>query len=366
MKFLDEFRNGEHARIILGNMARLADGKKLKFMEFCGGHTICLLKYGIPDLLPEGIEMVTGPGCPVCVTSYTEIDNAIELAQNPNIIMTSFGDMIRVPGSEISLADAKALGADIRIVYSPNDAVHIAKVNPDKKVVFFAVGFETTVPVTAVAMKIAERENVNNFYILSAHKTIPAILGALLAGEVHLDGFICPGHVTAITGISMYDILIKAGKPCVVTGFEPLDMLQAIYQLVKQIAEGRADIEIEYTRAVKPEGNTHALKLMGELFEPVDAYWRGIGLVPGSGLRPKGAFARFDAMSEFGIKPVTGEKEKTGCICGQILRGGKKPTDCPLFRKTCTPETPVGACMVSDEGSCSVYYRFGRSSFRIK
>jgi len=360
MKYMTEFRDGRIAEKISAALA-VESKKNIRIMEFCGGHTISLLKYGIPDLLPESIEMVSGPGCPVCVTSKAEIDAAIELAWRPDVMLASFGDMIRVPGTKESLRSAKAEGADVRVVYSPDDAVRLAQENREKKVVFFAVGFETTAPVTASSVKLAESLNLDNYFLLSAHKTTPAILAALLAEEINLDGFVCPGHVTAITGTEMYRILTDAGKPCVVSGFEPLDIISSILAIVRQINRGAAETEIEYSRIVVPEGNVHARRIMEDVFRPADAVWRGLGVVPASGFKPGGAYRRFNACEEFGIEIDMDEKETKGCICDSILRGLKKPPDCKLFKTACTPEEPVGACMVSDEGTCSVYYRFHRA-----
>jgi hydrogenase expression/formation protein HypD len=357
MKYISEFRDGDLASSI-ADAIKKESRTRTRIMEFCGGHTISLLKYGIPDILPDTIEMTAGPGCPVCVTSKSEIDAAIELSGKSDVIVASFGDMIRVPGTDGSLREAKAQGCDIRVVYSPDDAVKIARQNRNKKVVFFAVGFETTAPVTAASIKFAESTGVDNYFVLSAHKTTPGILDALLADEVRVDAFVCPGHVTAITGTAIYKVLTDAGKPCVVSGFEPLDIIISILMIVRQANNGVAKTEIEYKRVAKKEGNETAQRIMREVFSPVDAVWRGIGAIPGSGLKPDGEYERFDACREFRLKIKTEDSETKGCICDRILRGLAKPTDCKLFRTVCTPEDPVGACMVSDEGSCSVYYRF--------
>lgn len=361
MDFIEEFRDGRYAKVLVEKIKQISN-QSLRFMEFCGGHTAAMLKYGIKELLPPNIVMLAGPGCPVCVTSSAEIDYAIELSQKPEIILVSFGDMLRVRGSHTSLSEQKSLGADVRVVYSPDDALIIAVDNPDRTVIFFAVGFETTAPATAAALRLAEKNSVENFYIYSAHKTTPGILKVLADGDMKVDGFVCPGHVTTITGIPIYDTLINAGKPCVVSGFEPLDILQSIYLLVKQIDEGRAEVDIQYNRVVKPTGNRVAQSLINEVFESVDAYWRGIGTVPETGLKPKGDFSRFDATEEYGFDGILSEKEneEKDCICGSILRGLKTPSECPLFRKTCHPENPIGACMVSEEGTCSIYFRFGQ------
>ncbi len=363
MKYMTEFRDGDAAKAIAAEMEKDAAAlpkPPARIMEFCGGHTISLLKYGIPDILPPQIEMLSGPGCPVCVTSKAEIDAAVKLLENDGVIVASFGDMIRVPGSGPSLRECMALGGDVRVVYSPDDAVKTAVENPDKKVVFFGVGFETTAPVTASAIKYARAKGVENFFVISAHKTTPGILGALMDGQLKLDGFVCPGHVTAITGTAVYKPLTDAGKPCVVSGFEPLDIVSSIHRIVKQLIEGRAETEIQYARVARPEGNVTAQKLMREIFEPVDAVWRGIGVVPGTGLKPRGEYRRYDALTEFGLEISLDDSVTKGCICGEILHGLKKPTDCKLFKTACDPENPVGACMVSDEGTCSIYYRFGK------
>ncbi len=360
MKYLSEFRDGALAKKVAD--AIHAESKTpLRIMEFCGGHTITLVKYGIPQMLPKNIEMISGPGCPVCVTTKKEIDAAIEIARRPDAVLASFGDMIRVPGTRESLQQAKSKGANVAVVYSPDDAVKLALEQPAKKVVFFAVGFETTAPVTAAAISYARAAKAKNFFIYSAHKTTPAILAALLDGEVRLDAFVCPGHVTTITGADIYKPLTEAGKPCVVSGFEPVDILRSVLMIVRQANRGVAETEIEYTRVATWAGNAFAQKLLADIFEPCDAVWRGIGPVPMSGLTCKGDYARYNAASEFGISFDGDEKETPGCICGSILRGMSKPADCKLFRKACNPENPIGACMVSDEGTCSVYYRFGGS-----
>jgi hydrogenase expression/formation protein HypD len=361
MKYMAEFRDPELAKKLQRALAfeTRATRAPIRIMEFCGGHTISLLKYGIPDLLPDMIEMVSGPGCPVCVTSKGEIDSAIKLAKREEVILTSFGDMIRVPGTTKSLRDAKAEGLDIRVVYSPNDAVKIAQDNPGRKVVFFAVGFETTAPVTAASVKLAEAKGVKNYFVIGAHKTTPGVLSALLAEEVKIDAFVCPGHVTTITGTDVYRILTDAGRPCVVSGFEPLDIMTSILMIVKQVNRDVAETEIEYSRVATHEGNRHAQSMMNEVFAPVDALWRGLGTIPLSGLKTHGAYERFDACKEFDMEITLDDSETKGCICGKVLRGLNKPNDCKLFKTACTPDNPVGACMVSDEGTCSIYYRFG-------
>jgi len=358
VKYLTEFRDGKLAKII-GDQISAESRKKLRIMEFCGGHTITLIKYGIPEMLPPEIEMLSGPGCPVCVTSKGEIDAAIGLAHKDGVTLVSFGDMLRVPGTKTSLLGAKSNGADVRVVYSPDDAVKLAMENGDRKVVFFAVGFETTSPVTAAAVKFAEAEGVKNFFVLSAHKLTPPVLSALLADEVMIDAFVCPGHVTTITGTGVYKPLTDLGKPCVVSGFEPLDILSSVLRIVRQANRGVAETEIEYSRVASAEGNTTAREIMNDVFQPRDAVWRGLGALKGGGLKVGEKYARFDAEKFFDIRAEGDEKETPGCICDKVLRGLKKPTDCKLFGKVCAPESPVGACMVSDEGTCSVYHRFG-------
>lgn len=358
MKYITEYRDGALALKALDAIHRESKAK-LRIMEFCGGHTITLVKYGIPSMLPANIEMVSGPGCPVCVTTKAEIDAAIDIARRPDSVLATFGDMVRVPGTERSLQQAQSAGANVHVAYSPDDAVKLAAERRDRKVVFFAVGFETTAPVTAAAMRYSRELGLDNFFIYSAHKTTPAILAALLDGEVRLDAFVCPGHVTTITGAGIYKPLTDAGKPCVVSGFEPLDILNSVLMIVRQVNRGVAETGMEYSRVASVEGNRRAQALLGEVFEPCDAVWRGIGPVKGSGLKCKGDFERMDAARRFGLSPVLDEKETPGCICGSILRGVSKPTDCKLFKKACDPENPVGACMVSDEGTCSIHYRFG-------
>ena len=357
MRYLTEFRDGKIARGVCAQIAA-ESRKKIRIMEFCGGHTITLVKYGIPEMLPHNIEMLSGPGCPVCVTSKAEIDAAISLAGREGVTLVSFGDMLRVPGSRMSLMGAKAEGADVRVVYSPDDAVKIALENKDKKIVFFAVGFETTAPVTAAAVKYAESRGAGNFFLLSAHKLTPPVLAALLADEVFIDAFVCPGHVTTVTGTDVYKPLTDAGKPCVVSGFEPLDILSSILRIVRQVNRGVALTEIEYSRVASPGGNRRAREVMNDVFAPRDAVWRGLGTLKGGGLRVSDKYRKFDAERVFDVRAEADDKETPGCICDKVLRGLKKPPECKLFGKACVPESPVGACMVSDEGTCSVYHRY--------
>lgn len=329
-------------------------------MEFCGGHTVTIFKHGIRQLLPPTIEMLSGPGCPVCVTANADLDKAIALAGLPDVIITTFGDMLKVPGSYSSLQQAKAEGGDIRIVYSAQDALNIARGNPSKFVVFIGVGFETTAPTIAASILEAEREGIGNYYVLPLHKLCPPVMKALLdSGEVRLDGIVCPGHVSAIIGSRPYNFIpSEYGVACVISGFEPLDVLLCVDMLVAQIESGQPRVEIAYRRGVRAEGNRKALEVMDTVFEPCEANWRGIGAIPQSGLALRKQYHHFDAESAFqlDLKPP---REPKGCLCGDILRGVKTPLDCKLFRSVCNPERPIGPCMVSSEGSCSTYYQYG-------
>ena len=331
-------------------------------MEFCGSHTVTIFRYGIRQILPSNIEMVSGPGCPVCVTPNSDLDKAIALSQIPDVILTTFGDMLKVPGSRSSLQEVKADGADIRMVYSTLDALNIAKDNPAKSTVFLGIGFETTAPTIAASILQAEERGIRNYYVLPLHKLCPPVIRAILdSGEVKLGGLICPGHVSAIIGSHPWEFIAQDyGIPCVVSGFEPLDILQSVDMLVAQLENGDSKVEIAYRRGVRPEGNQQALKLMEQVFEPCPAQWRGIGEVPNSGLKLRKKYQHFDAELALNIDPGPTYEPK-GCICGDILRGVKTPLDCQLFDQACTPEYPVGPCMVSSEGTCSAYYLYGGS-----
>ncbi len=361
MKYIDEFRRPELVKKLLDRIHSRSK-KPIRLMEFCGGHTVSIFKYGIRQLLPGNIEMLSGPGCPVCVTSNSDLDKAIALAKLPDVIITSFGDMIRVPGSYSSLQVAKAEGADVRVVYSMIDAIAIAKDNPDKTVIFIGIGFETTTPTVAAGILQAEQENLRNFFVLSLGKTTPPIMKAILElGEVRLDGIVCPGHVSAVTGAEPYRFLAEDYHiACSISGFEPVDILLCISMLVEQIENEDYKVEIAYTRGVKPQGNPHAVTMMNRVFESTAADWRGIGIVPDSGLKLRAGYERFDALLNFPVNPGP-PREHKGCICGNILRGINTPLDCKLFRTVCTPEHPVGPCMVSSEGSCSTYYLYGET-----
>lgn len=359
MKFVDEFRDAALAKRLIEHIHRHSR-QRVRLMEFCGGHTVSILKNGIRQLLPPNIEMLSGPGCPVCVTAVPDLDTAMALAFQPDVIMTSFGDMLRVPGSRSSLQQAKAEGADVRIVYSVLDALDIARRNTERKVVFVGIGFETTAPTVASGLLQAEAEDLRNFYVLCLSKTCPPIMKAILdLGEVRINGIICPGHVSAIIGARPYEFLAKDyGIACVVSGFEPLDILQTVSMLVDQIERQEYSVEIAYRRGVRAEGNQAALGIMEQVFDPAEANWRGIGVVPGSGLKLKKRFERYDAGANFDLS-VPPADEPRGCLCGSILRGVATPSDCRLFRSVCTPERPVGPCMVSSEGACAAYYQYG-------
>ena len=340
MKFVDEFRDPELAKKLIEHIHR-SSRQPIRLMEFCGGHTVSILKHGIRQLLPENIEMLSGPGCPVCVTSTIELDKAMALSKLPDVTVTTFGDMIRVPGSHSTLQIAKAEGADVRVVYSVQDALAIARDNRGKRVVFVGIGFETTAPTVAAAVIQAESEDIHNFFVLCLHKVCPPIMKAILdLGEVRLNGIICPGHVSAIIGSKPYEFIAREyGIACVVSGFEPLDILQTVDMLASQVERKEYSVEIAYRRGVKPEGNPQALRLMERVFETGEATWRGIGPVPLSGLRINDHYKAFDAEANFDIE-VSPAEEPKGCLCGSILRGVSTPADCTLFRRSCTPEHP--------------------------
>ncbi len=359
MKFVDEFRDKAIAERIVKKIERF-DSLKVNLMEVCGTHTMVIFKQGLKGMLPKNVNLLSGPGCPVCVTSQEDIDKAIELAKDRNVIIATFGDMVRVPGTNSSLEKERGNGADVRIIYSPSEALRIARENPAKKVVFLAIGFETTSPLIAASLLDVQKEKIGNFYIFSSHKLIPPAMEALLESkEVRIDGFICPGHVSVTIGSNAYKFIAqKYNVPCVIGGFEPLDVLQSIYVLLKQIKEKRTKVEIEYFRAVHPQGNRIAQELISEVFEVTDVRWRGLGIIPKSGLRLKREFSEFDAEREFRPK-VKKSKENPDCACGEVLRGVKKPTQCKLYKKVCNPEEPYGPCMVSSEGTCAAYYKYG-------
>ncbi len=359
MRFITEFRSSKLAAGLLSQI-RLRSRIPARLMEFCGGHTVAIFKHGIRQMLPSTLEMVSGPGCPVCVTANADIDRAIALSQVPGVIITTFGDMLKIPGSRSSLQESKAGGADVRMVYSTMDAVKIASENTDKSIVFLGIGFETTAPTVAASVIQAKERGIDNYYILSLNKLCPPVIRAILdSGEVRLNGLVCPGHVSAIIGSYPWEVIAREYRiPCVISGFEPVDILQCVSMLVDQIEQGEAKVEIAYRRGVRPEGNPEAIRLMEKVFEPAPARWRGMGELPASGLKLRKEYRQFDAELAFAIATEPAQ-EPVGCICGEILRGTKVPRDCPLFAGICTPEHPVGPCMVSSEGSCSAYYLYG-------
>jgi len=359
LKFISEFRRSELAEGLISQIHRQSK-TPARLMEFCGGHTVTIFRYGIRQVLPRTIDMVSGPGCPICVTANADLDKAIALSQIPGVIIATFGDMLKVPGSRSSLQKVKANGADVRTVYSTMDALKIAEADSSNSVVFLGIGFETTAPTIAASILQAQEKGLRNYYVLSLHKLCPPVIQAILdSGEVKLDGLICPGHVSAIIGSHPWEFIARDyGIPCVVSGFEPLDILQCVDMLVAQIENGESTVEIAYRRGVRPEGNQQALKLMEQVFEPCPARWRGMGEVPDSGLKLRQEYQRFDAELAFDIA-LSPAYEPAGCICGDILRGVKTPLDCQLFGKACTPQYPVGPCMVSSEGACSAYYLYG-------
>ena len=359
LKYIDEFRDKSLIRRLIDEIAQHSD-RNYRFMEVCGGHTMAIQRYGIPTLLPENISLLSGPGCPVCVTSKGFVDQAIAYSRMEGVTVTSYGDLLRVPGSSSSLEKERAEGQDIRIVYSLLDALHIAKQNPNKQVVFLGIGFETTAPATAVGIVEAERQDISNFQVLSAHKLMPPAMEAIVEEGVQLDGYLCPGHVSTITGKSIYEhIPENYGLGCVIAGFEPTDILQSILMLIRQIDSQHPGVEIQYRRAVKPEGNVKAKSFMDEVFIERDDHWRGLGKIKDSGLGIREAYADFDAANKMPVE-VPEVKEDNGCICGEILKGLKNPLDCGLFGASCTPIDPIGACMVSSEGACQAYYKYKR------
>ncbi|MDJ0448764.1 hydrogenase formation protein HypD [Methylocystis sp. JR02] len=366
MKYVDEFRDGDLARGLARSLATLArDDRDYRFMEFCGGHTHAISRYGLEDLLPPNIRMIHGPGCPVCVLPVGRIDAAIALARDPKVTLCTYADLMRVPASGgMSLIKAKAAGADIRMVYSTLDAIRIAEAEPSREVVFFAIGFETTTPPTALAIRLAAQKKLSNFSVFCNHVLTPAAMRAILAGEgegVEIDGFVGPSHVSAVIGVRPYQFAAQQfNKPIVIAGFEPLDVMQSIMMLVRQLNEGRCEVENQYGRAVTHEGNLKAQAEVADIFELRDSFeWRGLGEVPASALRLREAYADYDAERRFGVTTPSA-KDNPACECGAILRGAKRPHDCKLFGTVCTPETPMGSCMVSSEGACAAQWTYRR------
>ncbi|ROQ93339.1 hydrogenase formation protein HypD [Desulfosoma caldarium] len=360
LKYVDEFRDGTLARTILAKLKKQCAGRApMRFMEICGTHTVSIFRSGLRPLLPSTVELISGPGCPVCVTASEDIDKAIWFASQPDTIVATFGDLLRVPGSRTSLAQERAQGADVRMVYSAMDAVALAEENPDKEVVFIGIGFETTAPTVAAAVTMANRQGIQNFSVFSAHKVLPPAMEALLSsGDLRLDGFLCPGHVTTVIGAKAYeDVASRYRMPCVVAGFEPLDILHGLWMLVEQRLSGEARVDVQYRRGVTWEGNTAAQRLMAQVFRPANAVWRGLGPIARSGLAFRDEWARFDATQRFSV-PTLSVREDPACRCGDVLRGVLAPLQCPLFRKVCTPQNPKGPCMVSSEGTCGAYFKY--------
>jgi hydrogenase expression/formation protein HypD len=357
MKYIDEYRDKDLILKLAEQIGKSVT-QKYTFMEVCGGHTSAIHRFGIPSLLPAEIRLISGPGCPVCVTGIGFIDKAIAYSEMKEVIITTFGDLIKVPGSASSLEKKKAEGADIRIVLSGLDALTIAKNNPENRIIFLGIGFETTAPGTAITIKQAKKDKIDNFFLLCAHKIMPPAMEAILGEGVALDGFICPGHVATITGSSIFDFIPEKYKiGCVITGFEPTDILQSVLMLIRQVNKKIPSVQNQYNRAVKADGNSVAQKYLSEVFEPCDAYWRGFGVIPLSGLDLRKDFSMYNAEKIIPVSSIH-QEDNEFCICGEILRGLKTPAECPLFANICFPENPIGACMVSNEGSCNTWYKY--------
>jgi len=366
MKYIDEYRDGRIARALAARQAECCT-RPWVLMEICGGQTHTIMRYGLDELLPKGVELVHGPGCPVCVTPLETIDKALALAEMPEVTLVSYGDMLRVPGSHADLFRAKAKGADVRIAYSPTEAVRLARTMPERKVVFLAIGFETTAPANAMAGWMAKREGLRNFSLLVSHVLVPPAIRALMASpENRVQGFIAPGHVCTVMGCGEYEALVRDFRiPIVVGGFEPVDLLEAVLMLIKQLEAGQARVENQYVRSVSDAGNRRAQEVVREVFEVADQKWRGIGMIPQSGLRLRAEYAEYDANLVFDLAPITAD-EPAECISAQVLQGLRKPTDCPAFAMRCTPENPLGAPMVSSEGACAAYYHYRRHAHEAK
>jgi hydrogenase expression/formation protein HypD len=357
MKYIDEYRNKDLI-LKLADMIKKSVRRDYTFMEVCGGHTAAIHRFGIKSLLPGNIKLISGPGCPVCVTGTGFIDKTIAYSGKEEVLIATFGDLIRVPGSVSSLEKEKSAGADIRIVLSGLEALEIARLNPSRKIIFPGIGFETTAPGTAATIKLAEKSSIKNFFLLSAHKVMPPAMEAIIKGGVKLDGFICPGHVATITGSDAFNFIAeKYDLCCVIAGFEPADILQAILMLVRQVNRNTPEVEIQYNRAVTHQGNVIAQNLLSQVFSPSDEQWRGFGMIPGSGLKLRKEYERFDADIIMPLN-INFSEEDILCICGEIMRGLKTPDDCTLFAGKCVPENPSGACMVSNEGTCNTWYRY--------
>lgn len=354
----DEFRTSQRSIEKLRHLIDQNVEKNISIMEVCGTHTMAIFRHGIRDLIPKQLNLISGPGCPVCVTENSVIDKMIWLAKQDDVIVVSFGDMLRVPGSTTSLYFEKANGAKVEVVYSPLLALDLALRYPDKKIVFIAVGFETTIPSIAITIKKAKEDNIKNFYVLCAHKTIPNALKAIASMDNRVDGFLLPGHVSSIIGANAYDFLAKEYSiPGVIAGFEPVDLMHAIYMIVKMVKESKNDILNEYSRVVSDSGNIHAQEIIDEIFQPCDTIWRGLGLITNSGLNLRNEYTTFDIEQKMQIE-IDDPQEPEGCLCGQILCGTRIPLDCPFFGTKCVPEDPIGPCMVSTEGTCAAYYKY--------
>jgi hydrogenase expression/formation protein HypD len=367
VRFVDEYRSADVAKRVAEQIRDLVEpGRHYKLMEVCGGHTHSIYKHGIEDLLPPEVELVHGPGCPVCVIPMGRQDDAMAIAERPEVIFTTFGDMLRVPSTNGSLLDAKARGADVRMVYSPLDALRIARENPDRDVVFFAIGFETTTPSTALTLLRARSEGIRNFFVFANHVTIvPGIRAILQSPDLRLDGFIGPGHVSTVIGIRPYHFIARDhGKPVVVSGFEPLDVLQGVYMVLRQLAEGRSEVENQYGRVVRDDGNPLALRAIAQTMELRTTFeWRGLGFISQSALKLRPEFADWDAELRYSVPGVRVADPKA-CQCGEVLKGVIKPWQCKVFGTACTPDQPIGTCMVSSEGACAAYYNYGRLTRR--
>ncbi|CUH68474.1 Hydrogenase expression/formation protein HypD [Thalassovita gelatinovora] len=371
MKYAEEFRDPKAAKALLAQIAEVVDDigasrdAPIHIMEICGGHTHAIFRYGLDKLIHDGVDFIHGPGCPVCVLPMSRVDECIEIAEKEGVIFTSFGDAMRVPGTKKSLLQAKADGADIRMVYSPLDALELARRNPDREVVFFGLGFETTTPSTALSIQVAAREGLTNFSVFCNHITVPEPIKVLLDDPyMVLDGFVGPGHVSMVIGTHPYDFIAQNyGKPIVVAGFEPLDLLQSVLMVLQQIRDGRAEVENQYARVVSEHGNPVSIAAMADVYEPRPSFeWRGLGEIDASGLQIRKAYEAFDAEVKFGIGHAVGARvvaEPEGCACGAVMTGRMKPVQCPQFGRGCTPEMPLGALMVSSEGACAAYYQYG-------
>lgn len=370
MKFVDEFRDPALGKKLVAGITRLAGQleRPVKIMEVCGGHTHTIFRFGLEALMPDNVDLVHGPGCPVCVLPVGRVDDAIAIAEQPGVIFATYGDAMRVPGSKKSLLGAKAEGCDVRTVYSPVDALAIAQAEPERQVVFFGLGFETTVPSTALTLQQAKALGVENFSVFSNHITIIPTLEALLAGGERIDGFVGPGHVTMVIGTAPYEFIARDhGRPFVVSGFEPLDVLSSIHQVLEMLVSGEPRVVNEYKRVVRDEGNAQALGAIEEVFEVRPHFeWRGLGTIERSGLQLREGYRQFDAEAKFAI-PALSVADPKACQCGEVLKGALKPWECKVFGTACTPETPIGSCMVSSEGACAAYYNYGRlSTLRVK